>query len=642
MDARWKIATAINFSYFSEKYRFSYHMFSIFISLEHAPLSPAYALSYIALTDDNLEPAEAQALPTHVLPAPLSPGNLKDSELIENDPQEAQEDPKEVPSKEEEELSASVASTPDIAGLASQSEETKPFEEDEARKLVHPQTPLPSSFDAHIHAWRTAPTPPSPSPSPLSPLSSPLPMIPSPPLPPSPIRRDTIPEVDLPPQKSARLSFSPYRFEIRKSSAATATRQLVSTLARGTRYGFVAALEEANERVTDLATDHRQEIHIIHQRQDDVNRMTRVVGRVRELECARKPECQDGLPDAGSDYVTNQNSGNGNDNGNGSHDLGGDSGRTSHTARYATCTFLGGALTWWNFHVGTAQHDAAFGMPWKALIKIMTEAYCLRSEIKKLETELWNLIVKVERYVRGLSDNIQGSVMASKLKILQEAIEFARSLTDQKVLVYAARQAVKRRMDNNPRSNLVQQPPYKRQNVARAYTTRPGEMREYAGTLPLCNKRKFHHTRSRVAKRTNCQRVGHFARDWHYKSDCSKLKNKNRRNQSGNDEAHGRAYALGGGKANPDLNVFTGDKVILKVSPWKGVICFGKHGKLNSRIHITFLVSNLKKYLFDESLVIPLDEILRVTFQITRGNYGPRGHTVKAKPHSYCQGSMEL
>nr|GEZ34331.1 hypothetical protein [Tanacetum cinerariifolium] len=412
-------------------------------SLEHAPLSPAYALSYVALTDDNLEPAEAQALPTHVLPAPLSPGNLKDSELIENDPQEAQEDPKEVPSKEEEELSASVASTPDIAGLASQSEETKPFEEDEAQKLVHPQTPLPSSFNAHIHAWRTAPTPPSPSPSPLSPLSSPLPMIPSPPLPPSPIRRDTIPE----------------------------------------------------------------------QRQDDVNRMTRVVGCVRELECARKPECQDGLPDAGSDYVTNQNSGNGNDNGNGSHDLGGDSGRTSHTARYATCTFLGGALTWWNFHVGTAQHDAAFGMPWKALIKMMTEAYCLRSEIKKLETEFWNLIVKVERYVRGLSDNIQGSVMASNLKILQEAIEFARSLTDQKVLVYAARQAVKRRMDNNPRSNLVQQPPYKRQNVARAYTTRPGEMREYAGTLPLCNKRKFHHNRSCVAKRTNCQRVGHFARD---------------------------------------------------------------------------------------------------------------------------------
>ncbi|GKA44795.1 putative reverse transcriptase domain-containing protein [Tanacetum coccineum] len=77
------------------------------------------------------------------------------------------------------------------------------------------------------------------------------------------------------------------------------------------------------------------------------------------------------------------------------------------------------------------------------------------------------------------------------------------------------------------------------------------------------------------------------------------------------------------------------DKVKLKVSPWKRVIRFGKRGKLNlryigsfkvfakvgtvayrlelpqqlSRIHSTFHVSNLKKCLSDESLVIPLDEI---------------------------------
>ncbi|GJY31592.1 putative reverse transcriptase domain-containing protein [Tanacetum coccineum] len=44
----------------------------------------------------------------------------------------------------------------------------------------------------------------------------------------------------------------------------------------------------------------------------------------------------------------------------------------------------------------------------------------------------------------------------------------------------------------------------------------------------------------------------------HYKKDCPNLKNKNCRNQSGNGEARGRAYALGGDKANPDLNVVTG------------------------------------------------------------------------------------
>ncbi|GJU81573.1 putative reverse transcriptase domain-containing protein [Tanacetum coccineum] len=77
------------------------------------------------------------------------------------------------------------------------------------------------------------------------------------------------------------------------------------------------------------------------------------------------------------------------------------------------------------------------------------------------------------------------------------------------------------------------------------------------------------------------------------------------------------------------------DKVMLKVSPWKGVICFGKRGKLNpryirpfkilakvgtfayrlelpeklSRVHSTFHVSNLKKCFSDEPLAIPLDEI---------------------------------
>ncbi|GJR48721.1 putative reverse transcriptase domain-containing protein [Tanacetum coccineum] len=66
--------------------------------------------------------------------------------------------------------------------------------------------------------------------------------------------------------------------------------------------------------------------------------------------------------------------------------------------------------------------------------------------------------------------------------------------------------------------------------------------------------------------------------------------------------------ALYGRKRKP-LEFQEGDTVMLKVSPWKGVIHFGKWGKLNPRVYSTFHVSNLKKCLSDEPLAISLDEI---------------------------------
>nr|GFC59040.1 putative reverse transcriptase domain-containing protein [Tanacetum cinerariifolium] len=92
-----------------------------------------------------------------------------------------------------------------------------------------------------------------------------------------------------------------------------------------------------------------------------------------------------------------------------------------------------------------------------------------------------------------------------------------------------------------------------------------------------------------------------------------------------------------------------GDKVMLKVSPWKRVVRFGKRWKLNpryvgpfkvlgvirnvaykidlpkelNRVHNTFHVSNLKKCHSDEPLAVPLDGL-------------------EAKPKPISQDSREL
>nr|GEZ38088.1 hypothetical protein [Tanacetum cinerariifolium] len=166
----------------------------------------------------------------------------------------------------------------------------------------------------------------------------------------------------------------------------------------------------------------------------------------------------------------------------------------------------------------TVGHDPTYGMPWKTLMKMMTIKYCARSEIKELEIKIWNLKEsdEVEKYVDGLFDMIQGSVMASKPKTMQEAIEIANDLINQK-----------------------------RYNVAQAYAAGTVERKEYARTLLLYNKCKFHHNDPYIAKTITCYEC---EIQEHYKSDCPKLKNQNHGNQVQGTEARGMVYALGGEK----------------------------------------------------------------------------------------------
>nr|GEW38870.1 putative reverse transcriptase domain-containing protein [Tanacetum cinerariifolium] len=114
--------------------------------------------------------------------------------------------------------------------------------------------------------------------------------------------------------------------------------------------------------------------------------------------------------------------------------------------KFATCTLHSVALTWWNTHVQTVGHEATYGM--------------MFSE----ESD------NIEKYVRGLPDMIHGSVVASKLKTMQEAIEIATELMDKKIRTFAEREtASKRKFKNTSRTtrNQQQQHSNKRQNTGR-------------------------------------------------------------------------------------------------------------------------------------------------------------------------------
>nr|GEV94440.1 hypothetical protein [Tanacetum cinerariifolium] len=220
--------------------------------------------------------------------------------------------------------------------------------------------------------------------------------------------------------------------------------------------------------------------------------------------------------------------------------------------KFATCTVLDATLTWWNGHVRSLGHDATYAMTWETFKKKLTNKYCLKGEIKKLEIKLWNLKVK-RNDVGGYTQRFQELTLMCTKFLLDETEKVDKQAEN------------KRKLDNN---NQDQQQLLKKQNVVQSYTVVSGKKKSYRGFKPWFPKCNYHHDGECAPKCTNCKKVGHLTKDcWHpinannqrtitcyefrnqghYRSDCPVLKNQGT-------EAWGMVYALGGGETNQDLD----------------------------------------------------------------------------------------
>nr|GEU48742.1 hypothetical protein [Tanacetum cinerariifolium] len=583
-------------------------------SSEAAPASPDYE---ILIEDQPYVVVDS--------PIALSTGYVADSDPKEDpkeDPEDDDEDededeePFEDEDDDEEEEHLAPVDSPVVPVIdpVPSAEDTKAFETDEAaptpvpsprrytaRMSVRPQTPIPWPSEAEVERLLALPIPP---PSPLTPLLSsllqipspllphvptslPLPLSPLPPLPaslsiPSPVdRREDTSEAELPPRKRLCLNALTLRYEVGESSAAAPR----PTGGHRLDYGFIGMMDAEVRRQrakevgygirdvwvdpTETVEEDTQDIYVvIEDTQDSTNGQgdgshnsnTGTRGNVRTpRECTYKDflNCKP-LTFKGTEgvvvltqwfekmesvfHISNC--------------------AVENQVKFATCTFFGNALTWWNSHIKAVTQDVAYAMDWKTLRKMMTDKYCPRGELKKLEIELWNLKVKdtdvtsytlrfqelalmcgrmfheeseeVEKYVGGLPDMIRGNVMSYQPKTMAKAIEFANDQMDQKVLTISERQAEqKKKMELNAGNNQRYQQQNKRQNSGRAYTAGPGEKREHTGFIA-------------------------FMYQGHFKKDCPKLKNGNPGNQRGNGNALAKVYVVGNAGTNPDSNVVTG------------------------------------------------------------------------------------
>ncbi|GJS88361.1 hypothetical protein Tco_0770997, partial [Tanacetum coccineum] len=209
--------------------------------------------------------------------------------------------------------------------------------------------------------------------------------------------------------------------------------------------------------------------------------------------------------------------------------------------KFATCTLHGVALTWWNSHVKIVGHDAAYEIEIWNLMVNGTDLTSYTQRFQELALMCERMFPEesgvVAKYVGGLPDMIQGNVMSTKPKIIEEAIEMANNPMDQKLCTTLAGLTLLGLVRKGSIVDLYQNVPSAttiimvRVHQSATSVTRLATWPGIAGVLEMLTL--------------------------HFKRECPKMKNKNRGNQGGNCNAPAKVYVVGNTGTNPDSNVVT-------------------------------------------------------------------------------------
>ncbi|GJW88598.1 hypothetical protein Tco_0163938 [Tanacetum coccineum] len=106
--------------------------------------------------------------------------------------------------------------------------------------------------------------------------------------------------------------------------------------------------------------------------------------------------------------------------------------------KFAAAILQGIALTWWNSKVATMGLEVVNQIPWNEMKQLMTVEFCPSEErFNELALMCPRVVdlksVKIDAYIRRLSENIKGEVTSSKPANLSEAVCMAHKLMEQKL-----------------------------------------------------------------------------------------------------------------------------------------------------------------------------------------------------------------